>query len=378
MMTRKNTLITKIIALAVSLFLFSTCVFAREVWTDEQAKQWIAKQKYRAGVNYIPSYAVNQIELWQKETFDIKTIDREFALMRATGFNAVRVFLSDLVFESNPDGFMERFEEFLKTADKYGIGTMVVFFTNGGTDDAKLGKQVVPSQSHNPGWKKQPSYSILGDKSKWGILEKFVKTVVGKYAKDPRVICWDIFNEPGNIKSLHIVGGAKNLSDDRIKHLKRCSLDLIRESAEWARSCDPQQPVTFGLYKYKGGEEEKIFNPLQISQSDVISYHTYAPLIDHMRIIKKIRKHTSKPIMCTEWMGRIRGSTFNPILSFHKNNNIWSFPFGFVAGKTQTWRPWPNDDTPEMQGIWFHDIYKSDHTPYCPEEVEYIKRILGK
>lgn len=362
-----------ILGAAIAMCAAAASASARERWTEKQANDWFAKQPYRAGVNYIPAYAINSIEFWQKESFDIKAIEKEFALMESTGFNAVRVFLNDLVVNDDPQGFLGRFERFLQAADRHNIGVMVVFFTNGGKNDPKLGKQPDPDGTHNSGWKKTPSYDILGDKSKWSLLENYVKTVVKAHAKDPRVICWDIFNEPGNIKSLHIAGAAKGLAPERISHMRQCAFELISESAKWARSFDPIQPITFGIYN---GNDAK-FNELMIAESDVLSYHSYRSVYNHVERLRMLKKY-NRPIMCKEWMGRVSGSTFNPILQFQKKHNIWSFAFGFVAGKMETWRPWPANDCPELEGIWFHDLYYADHTPYCPEEIAYIKRVLGK
>ena len=359
---------------ALSLVVAST-TFARDVWTAEEANAWFDKQPYRAGVNYIPAYAINSIEIWQKETFNIEVIEKEFALLQKTGFNAIRVFVNDLVVHDDPKGFLERFELFLQKADKYNIGVMVVFFTNGGKDDGKLGKQPEPDGTHNSGWKKQPSYSILGDKSKWGYLEFYVKTVIKAHAKDPRIICWDIFNEPGNITSVHIAGAEKGLIQKRIEYLEDCCYDLIKESAKWARSLDPIQPITFGVHRYDDNSLGKKLNDLQYAESDIISYHSYTNLLIQANFVKKLKRF-NKPLMCKEWMGRNRGSTINPILGFHKKNRIWSFMFGFVAGKIETWRPWKFDENPLSSDVWFHDLYHADHTPYCPEEIAYIKRIL--
>ena len=360
-----------------SFFLtFIACVvsitsFARDIWTPEQANAWYAKQPFRAGVNYIPAYAINPIEIWQKETFNLDVFEKEFALMESIGFNAIRLFLNDLVVNDDPKGFLERFEQVLKVADKHGIGVMVVFFTNGGRTDGKLGKQPEPDGTHNSGWRRQPAYSILRDKSKWGHLEFYVKTVVGAYAKDPRIICWDIFNEPGNIKSDHIVGGGKGLTEADMEHLRRCSLDLVRESAKWTLSLDPIQPITYCLWS----RTPKGFEKVQIENSDILSFHSYGGLGQQVQRYKKLKKY-NRPVLCTEWLGRSTGSTLNPILEFHKDNNIWSFAFGFVAGKMETWRNWPAMDDSEIRNIWFHDLYRADHTPYCPEEIAYIKRIL--
>ncbi len=368
--------ISKLIFICVTSII---CVasFAREVWTPTYANEWFSKQEYRAGVNYIPSYAINSIEFWQKETFDIKVIEKEFALMQSIGFNAARVFLNDLVVNDNPAEFLQRFEEFLKVADKYNIGIMITFFTNGGRDDPKLGKQPDPDGTHNSGWKKTPSYEILGNKSKWHLLENYVKTVIKAHAKDTRIICWDIFNEPGNITSTHITKGGAGLTKTDIEHLENCSLDLIRESAKWARSLDPIQPITFGVHRYDHDSLGKRFNEIQCLESDIISFHNYEILLNQAKQVKGLKRY-NKPIMCTEWMGRNRGSSINPILEAHKKNNIWSFMFGLVAGKMETWRPWKPDENDFSEGIWFHDLFYPDHTPYCPEEIAYIKRILGK
>lgn len=37
------------------------------------------------GANFIPSTAINQLEMWQKETFDPTTIDRELGFARKIG-----------------------------------------------------------------------------------------------------------------------------------------------------------------------------------------------------------------------------------------------------------------------------------------------------
>ncbi len=50
---------------------------ARDRWPVEKAKQWHDRQPWLVGCNYIPSTAINQLEMWQKETFDPATIDRE-------------------------------------------------------------------------------------------------------------------------------------------------------------------------------------------------------------------------------------------------------------------------------------------------------------
>src|SRR4029077_2592941 len=49
---------------------------ARAVWTKERARAWADSTGWLVGSNFIPSTAINQLEMWQAATFDPRTIDR--------------------------------------------------------------------------------------------------------------------------------------------------------------------------------------------------------------------------------------------------------------------------------------------------------------
>lgn len=367
---KKSAFIALGIALAVS------SGWARERWTEQEANAWFAGQPYRAGVNYVASDAVNAIEMWSPETFNPKRIDSELALAESIGFNTVRVFLNDQVWAADPEGFDRRIDAFLEIAKRHGIGVMLTFFTNGGNGESHLGKQSSDDGSHNGSWVKSPKLSLLADEAAWGILERYVKDVITRHAKDGRVIVWDIYNEPGNVRSSHIKG--KPLKPDEIEAYTVNCFHLLQQSFRWARDCNPTQPITAG--RWTGGEIGKIFNDYQFAQSDVISYHRYAPPEIHRKIMRELKRY-HRPILCTEWMARHLGCTFDPILGEMKRANVWSYSWGLVAGKMETWRPWPNVVKPgdhSKDGLWFHDIYHADHTPYDPKETAYIQRVLKK
>lgn len=101
----------------------------RDRWTPEQAKDWQTRQPWLVGCNFSPSTAINQLEMWQADTFDPDTIDRELGWASGIGFNSVRVFLHNLLWQQDREGFLRRFDRFLKIADKHGIGVMVVPLT---------------------------------------------------------------------------------------------------------------------------------------------------------------------------------------------------------------------------------------------------------
>src|SRR5436853_7779262 len=91
----------------------------RGKWTEAQANAWYAKQPWLVGCNFIPSTAINQLEMWQADTFDPATIDRELGWAEGLGMNCVRVYLHDLAWEADAGGFKKRIGQYLDIADKH-------------------------------------------------------------------------------------------------------------------------------------------------------------------------------------------------------------------------------------------------------------------
>ena len=77
-------------------------------WSTEKANAWYARQPWLVGCNFIPSSAVNQLEMWQAKTFDPGTIDRELGWAAGIGFNAIRTYLHDLAWGADADRFKPR------------------------------------------------------------------------------------------------------------------------------------------------------------------------------------------------------------------------------------------------------------------------------
>src|SRR5262249_41081928 len=97
-------------------------------WPIARAQDWEKKHGWLVGCNFIPSTAINQLEMWQKETFDLPTIDRELSWAESLGFNSIRVFLHDLLWQRDPQSFLERIEQFLDVASRHKIGVVFVLF----------------------------------------------------------------------------------------------------------------------------------------------------------------------------------------------------------------------------------------------------------
>jgi hypothetical protein len=323
-------------------------------WSAEQASAWYAKQPWLVGCNFIPSSAINQLEMWQADTFDPKTIDRELGWAQALGFNCVRVFLHDLAWEADSAGLKKRMEEYLKVADKHGIRTMFVFFDACWQPDPKLGKQPDPVPGvHNSGWMQSPAHRCVTDPKEWGRLEKYVKDILSSFGKDERILMWDVYNEPGN-----------SGFDEK-------SLPLLKEAMRWAREAKPTQPLTVGLWY-----GNKKLNEYQLEVSDVVTFHNYGKADELKKQIAELKKQ-GRPVICTEWMARTRGSKFETHLAIFKDEKVGCLNWGLVSGKTNTVFPWGSKNTPEPK-VWFHDIFRADGTPFDDKEVALIRKLAGK
>ena len=198
-----------------------------------------------------------------------------------------------------------------------------------------------------------------------------MKQTVSRYADDQRVIGWDVFNEPGNIGISVDQNGA--LKGD-LKMFERTER-LLKLSFEWARSANPSQPITAGVYTSDNSPVGKVMNPIQLEESDIISFHCYGGKGSLMALIKKLGK-LNRPMFCTEYMARPY-STFDPCLGVMKDHKVAAYNWGFVNGRTHTDRPWSMLEGKYPKGMWFHDVLKPDGSPYDKKEAEYIKKIMG-
>ena len=370
-MTKRNIFLGLIITIFISCTT-KTPDTVNERWSEEKANEWYEEKGWLIGSNYNSSTAINQLEMWQEKDFNPEVIDRELKWAADLGFNSIRVYLHDLVWKEDPEGFLERIEQYLEIAESHDIGTMFVLFDGVWDPYPELGDQPEPvPHVHNSGWVQSPAADVLADTSQWDELEDYVKGVVGHFANDDRVDVWDIYNEPDNTNDL-------SYGDIELKNKKEQSFKLLRESFKWAREVRPSQPITSGLWygDWSDHDEMKEMDQFMVENSDVISFHAYeGPDVMNERIENMQRYN--RPVFCTEYMARPRGSTFEAELPMLKEENVGAYNWGFVAGKSQTiypWNSWDSTYTAEPD-IWFHDILRSDGTPYNKEEVEFIKSI---
>jgi len=327
---------------------------APNIWSVKQAEAWQKENGWLRGSNFNPSTAINQLETWQAESFDTKTIDRELGWAESIGMNCMRVYLHHLAWDVDKQGFKKRMDKYLEIADSHGIKTIFVFFDDCWNPTYQAGKQPDPKPGvHNSGWVRDPGDLLYQQPQLVNKLEAYVKDILTAFKDDKRIVLWDLYNEPGNNNQ-----GNK-------------SMPLLKKVFEWGWAIRPSQPMSAGVWNSSLTE----LNQFQLKNSDIITYHNYEDPAKHQAAIDTLRNF-GRPLLCTEYMARRNNSLFQNIMPMLKKENIGAINWGLVDGKSNTKYAW---DEPIPGGaeplLWFHEIFRTDGTPYKQEEVDLIKSL---
>ncbi len=345
-------------------------------WSEQQAVEWYRAQPWLVGANYVPSNAINQLEMFQAATWNPAINDRELALAASAGMNTMRVFLQDQLWEQDAAGFLERLDAFLAIAERHGIRIMFVLFDSCWEVDPKLGPQHPPIPGvHNSGWVQSPGIRRLLDSGYEPRLKAYVQGVVGVFATDKRVLAWDLWNEPDNGPDSEVTAGVRQDKVDRI-------LLLLPRVFAWTRAMKPQQPLTSGPWfgDWSHAQRPSAMARLQLRESDIITFHNYDWPERFAARIQQLRR-LNRPILCTEYMARGNGSTFDGILPIAKSESVAAIHWGLVAGKTQTYLPWDSWQRPytlQSPQVWFHDVFLADGTPYRQAEIDLLRSLTAR
>ncbi|KAJ3028551.1 UNVERIFIED_CONTAM: hypothetical protein HDU68_001421 [Siphonaria sp. JEL0065] len=341
-------------------FAFATIFFVFSVFVLTERGAWYKTHQWLVGINFIPSTAVNQLEMFNPSTFDPPTIDRELEIAAKLGMNTARVFLHDLLY--SPD-FLDRVDVFLGITKKHGIKPLLVLFDSCWGPYPKAGKQESPIPGvHNSRWVMSPGLHALVDKSQHARLEQYVRGVIRRFKNDDRILGWDIWNEAEN-----------GMSPENLIIIS----DLIDKSFQWARQEGVTQPLTTCLM---GGDSLNFsaFQMMQINNSDILSFHLYSSAHETLVDISKLSRF-NRPILLTEWLARPH-CTVSEILPLAKKHKIGIFNWGLVDGKTQTKYPYdsighPYDHEPDP---WHHDLFHKDGSAYSDEEVQLFQKYINE
>lgn len=350
-----------------------------ERWSKERIWEWYNSRPWMRGCNYMSADCANRVDQWQAFGREkrLQTTEEELALMQKTGYNTVRLILEYVVWKEEHDSFMQRFDEYLSLCAKYGISCMIVLANDCMPPKTELWKMpYVGEQQYDWGYhggrkhsqhgshnEPAPHY-YLDDPENAEDYYRMVYEIVDTYKNDERICVWDVYNEPGNSLRWDI------------------TLPNLKRIFEICREIDPIQPLTCGIWSLPVEADKPLNEVMQyaLDHSDVISYHSYASYNVHVRVIKRLKKE-GRPLMNTEWLGRCLHNTVFDLIPLFYLEKIGCYNWGFVAGLYQTYEPWEgtwqayeaNPDSNVDFTKWFHDLYRPNHRPYDPKEIELIQ-----
>ena len=278
----------------------------------------------------------------------------------------------------------KRLNIFLDICAKHNVRPMLVLFDSCWDPYPKLGMQHEPTPGvHNSGWLQSPGAEALTDVSQYPRLEAYVKGVVDNFGQDSRILMWDVWNEPDNTNDNSY---GKNNLDQEPERKKEIITRLLPDVFRWARSVNPSQPLTSGVWVFNPNRD--MSNPknwsatekIQFENSDILTFHHYNDVSQFEQTIKQL-KVQNRPMICTEFMARGNNSKFQTHLPVAKKYNVGMINWGFVAGKTQTYLPWDSWQKPYVGDhkpkVWFHEILNADGSPIDPDETAAIRKATG-
>jgi len=371
----RSSIIRFLVTVVVGTLALGSSAVAGERWSAKRAADWYAKQPWLVGSNYTPRTAINQLEFWQADTFDPKTIDQELGWAASLGMNVMRVYLHDIVHRDDAAGLYRRMDRFLAICDKHGITVMFVLLDDCWNPEPKAGKQPAPKPHlHNSGWVQSPGAAILSDPNRHDEMKPYVQGVLKRFRDDKRVLCWDLYNEPGNDQNRKFPGKDPAKKDT-------FSIRLLQEAFDWAREVNPNQPLTVGVWAGNWSDPNKLspINKVCVERSDVMTFHSYGGPKSFEGRAKATLQY-ARPVICTEYLNRPGGNTFQNLLPQMKKHRIGAINWGLVAGKIQTqypWASWRKKFTAEPE-VWFHDVLRPDGTPFDEAEAKLIRKLTGR
>ncbi|MEI7900372.1 MAG: cellulase family glycosylhydrolase [bacterium] len=262
------------------------------------------------GANYVPSYAKNDVALWLD--FDSEVIGRELGYAERLKLNTVRVFLSVQAYERNPPLFLERFEQFLTLCAKHKIQMMPVLF-----DSCFDPQEVDLAEYRDKNWIPSPGCQRLGEKD-WPAMETYTAAIVGKHKQDPRIVLWDVMNEPESTGEFGKPEGKARI------------VGFVRRAIARVRQEGPVQPLGVGWAFSRNIS-------LSADITDVLILHNYANpqgLGEDIRRIRELGKSLNKPAIINEWVGRPQQRIEEAMPVVAKEKIGWVF-WELMLGKTQ-------------------------------------------
>jgi hypothetical protein len=290
------------------------------VGEQEQEQGDVESYSWVRGCNYIPFYAANDVTLWRD--FDHEVIDRELGFAARLNLNCVRVFLQYVVFEHDPQGFLESFEHFLELSESHGLRVMPVLFDSCFGEEPRLGS--------NHGWVANPGYRRLAMEYRED-LDTYLTAIVGRFGGDRRILLWDVMNEPEQTPQYWEIMGRLRIES------------FLVWASTRVRELDPTHPRTIGTAGKILGMRGRA------SLQDVLSFHCYEPEPEfsvRLREAEELAEELGKPVLLTECVRPRQGQAYSMTFEALSRSQIGWFFWELMENRV---------DFTAGQGVFFPD-----------------------
>jgi hypothetical protein len=158
------------------------------------------------GAVYNPHSADNAIDFWNN--YDPVEVDQELQYAEVYGMNTITVYLHYFSWLTDRIGLLSKFENLLEIANNHGLKVAPIFYDDCWNYDPAPGPQPSPIWGvHNSQWVESPGHPVeenyfnpmsSSDNTTYKTsLQNYITDFASVYRNDPRILYWEIMNEPG-------------------------------------------------------------------------------------------------------------------------------------------------------------------------------------
>jgi hypothetical protein len=223
-------------------------------------------------------------------------LERDLGFMKRLQLNSTRVWLSQRAYESNPEEYIKRVVNYVRTCNKYGVTVMPIFF-NG-------------------------TFPQLLEKNAKETGEKYVTAIVNALKNEEGLLMWDIMNEP-EMNDYY----RKAATPDEQKKREDEIAGFVRHFITHVKKIDPVNAVTVGhwLSKFCANTSDLV---------DVISFHDYLETRSRVEksysIAEEFSKKFNKPLINSELCCIGRSNPYDMAIQIADEHNVGWYVFNLI------------------------------------------------